>query len=234
MKHPFWRKVLETGTRIVMPEVCAGCGASGAWICETCLRDVFPIDLKTCCQRCGYPDVATGSKCPRCSEWTGSGISIRSAFVFSGPIRQSILRMKYRGEFARATWHAHHLEDVVRGAGWNGLDAIAAVPLHPRKLRKRGFNQSDKLAVAICERMGVTVRQPLVRVRETASQTSLGRDERQANVADAFSCSPDIAGMSILLVDDVATTCATLLACAEACLAAGARHVYAATIATDA
>lgn len=158
---------------------------------------------------------------------------VRSAFVFSGSVRQSILKMKYQGEFARAGWHAEHLESVVREAGWTGVDVVVPVPLHRKKLRKRGFNQSEKLAIHLAKRLEVDMDQPLERIRETQSQTTLGRDERARNVDGAFAATRRLDGLSVLLVDDVATTCSTLLASAAACTAAGAKSVFAVTVATQ-
>lgn len=235
MRSGYWRKLVDISIRIVMPEVCAGCGVAQSWICDACWKDVRAVNPGTCCSRCGYPSVASTADCPRCSEWPDGDLSIRSAFVFSGALRQSVLRMKYGHEFARAPWHAGHLEVLVRQTGWiDDIDVIVPVPLHPRKLKKRGYNQSEKLATELARRLDIDIDCPVERVRETDSQTSLGREQRRENVANAFACRQSLDGLSVMLVDDVATTCSTLRECAKACRDAGAGRVYAITLATDA
>jgi predicted amidophosphoribosyltransferase len=110
---------------------------------------------------------------------------------------------------------------------------LVAVPLHPRRQRARGYNQSELLAAALRARLRLA-RPPgrLVRVRDTPPQVGLDRLRRQANVADAFAWhGPAPAGRRFLVVDDVATTGATLEACAAALRAAGSGPVRAYTIA---
>ena len=114
--------------------------------------------------------------------------------------------------------------DVLAGA------AIAVpVPLHWRRARARGFNQAAELAAAL----GVPVVRALERTRATSSQTGLPAGRRHANVRGAFALRRgiDVRGLSVVLVDDVATTGATLEACARVLLAAGAREVMAITAA---
>jgi ComF family protein len=111
---------------------------------------------------------------------------------------------------------------------------LVPVPLHPRKRRERGFNQSELLAEAISARAGVPlVKDALVRRRETGTQTGLSAAARRANVRGAFAVRrrARIEGQRIVLLDDVYTTGATALACAQALLAAGAREVRLLTLA---
>jgi ComF family protein len=123
-----------------------------------------------------------------------------------------------------------HGRDVIEGA-----DVAVPVPLHPRRRRHRGFNQAHDLARAL----GLPVERMLWRVRNTRSQTELPAGERRVNVRDAFACagrhrlgpSPGPKGRSILLVDDVTTTGATLEACAHVLRQEGAREVRAVTAA---
>jgi ComF family protein len=114
------------------------------------------------------------------------------------------------------------------------IDVIVPVPLHPDRERRRGYNQAALLA----KPLGRLIERPveleaLVRVRATRSQTMLNSFERRRNVADAFACvkGEDMAGRDIMVVDDVATTGATLDACAAALLACEVRSVRAFTLA---
>jgi ComF family protein len=115
------------------------------------------------------------------------------------------------------------------------IDLFVPVPLHPDRLRERGFNQSLLLAQHVGDRLAVQVTEALVRTRRTNAQVNLGAKQRMANVAGAFAIQPEIqvAGLSVVLIDDVVTTGSTLSACAEALLSAGASSVKAASLARE-
>jgi competence protein ComFC len=115
------------------------------------------------------------------------------------------------------------------------IDALVPVPLHLSRLRQRGFNQSLLLAQEAGGLLGVEVKEALVRTRRTDAQVNLGAEERKANVAGAFAVQPKIpiAGLSVVLIDDVVTTGSTLSACAEALVAAGAASVMATSLARE-
>jgi ComF family protein len=111
---------------------------------------------------------------------------------------------------------------------------LVPVPLHSRRRRRRGYNQSQLLAEELARRLPAIDHAPgrLLRTRDTPSQVGLDRVQRRANVAGAFRWEgPSLAGRPVLLVDDVATTGATLQACAEALEAGGAGRVTAVTVA---
>ena len=112
-------------------------------------------------------------------------------------------------------------------------EMVVAVPLHQSRLRSRGYNQSELLAAHLRRRVGLPCPPgELIRIRATPPQVGLDRLRRRLNVAGAFSyAGPDLGGTPVLLVDDVATTCATLDACAAALRAAGAGQVSAVTLA---
>lgn len=233
MQQSFWRRIVEAGTRVLLPEVCAGCGIAGAWICSECWSGVVSIDQKICCSTCGHPTTSPKQTCGRCDPWPGLPFQVRTAFVFTGAVRQSIIRMKYHDEYARATWHAIHLSETIQAANWHGADMLVPVPLHSRKLRSRGYNQSEKLAKGAAQLLNVEMSGCLSRLRETESQTRLGRADRWSNVSGAFTCSVDVRGRRVLLIDDVMTTGATIHACAQALLDAGAGQVRGLTLATE-
>lgn len=140
--------------------------------------------------------------------------------------------MKYRGEYARATWHGLQVATLVATSGWIP-DVLVPVPLHPHRLRQRGYNQSEKLAEAAGLTLGIEVVGAIRRDRDTPQQTTLGMDDRVANVSGAFSSVMTCAGKRIVLIDDVTTTRATLLECARVCWDSGATSVRAVTLATE-
>ncbi|MBA2242324.1 MAG: ComF family protein [Chthoniobacterales bacterium] len=107
------------------------------------------------------------------------------------------------------------------------------VPLHPARKRERGFNQAELLAQSLSARAGLTMREPLERIRYTTTQTAFDRTERMENLRDAFRLrkKANVRGLRVLLIDDVLTTGSTLSECARVLKAAGAISVHAATAA---
>ena len=226
------RRLVEATTKLLLPEVCASCGISGSWICRECTETVRVADQAQACQRCGHPAGRGQVTCARCQGWVDPTFQVRSVYEFSGALRDSILRMKYRGEYARADWHGVEVGRLITSLGWTP-NLLVAVPLHPNRLRQRGYNQSQKLAEATAKFIDVPVAAGLQRNWDTPQQTTLGVTERRLNVAGAFGPAMSLAGARIVLVDDVATTCSTLLECAAACQRSGAASVRAVTLATD-
>jgi ComF family protein len=164
---------------------------------------------------------------------------IQSVFLFEGAVRDAIHALKYRGGRHVAQPLAECMAEYWRACGLRS-DLLIPVPLHPDREAQRGYNQSALLASALAPRVEVPVELTILyRTRATASQTHLNWHERWDNVRGAFACSDvpeqghnhDLTGLWITVIDDVATTGATLDACAVALLAQGARSVSAFTLA---
>lgn len=202
----------------------------GAWLCAECISR-FPRVEPPICPRCGDAAVAD-EVCPRCRKSPLQIESIRSVVYFEGVLREAIHDLKYRGRTVlaeplgnlMATYWLHHGRTV---------DVVVPVPLHPARLRERGYNQAGLLAHHVGRRVGVAVNDGvLMRHRATRPQVELDSSQRRENVHAAFSCSSDaLAGTSVLLVDDVCTSGATLESCAVALREGGVRSVYALTLA---
>lgn len=224
-----WRSLLD----LLLPPRCGGCLALGAWLCPHCARAVRPLRDPRC-PRCGRELEFTAQRCP-CRARLRALTALRSALAYEGPVERAIHRFKYEGWRALAAPLARLLGPEVEAARPGGPVALAvAVPLHPRRARDRGYNQSELLARQLRARHGLghPRRGRLVRVRDTPPQVGLDRVQRRANVAGAFAWQgPDLRGTSVLLVDDVATTGATLEACATALREAGAGTVAGLTVA---
>jgi ComF family protein len=139
--------------------------------------------------------------------------------------------LKYRGEFARSPWCA---EQMWRAFATDHTfpSIIVPVPLHRSRLKRRGFNQSERIAVEVSKRSGIPHDPALMRWRATVPQVDLDADQRAQNVHGAFVARRMLTGQDVLLIDDVVTTGATLEACARACVEVGASRVRALTLAT--
>ena len=159
-------------------------------------------------------------------------------FYKKGNKVQHILHaLKYKGnkEVGRFLGELYGRQ-LLKSPYYQSVDCIVPIPLHPKKLRMRGYNQSELLANHFANGVGLPVcLTALVRSRDTQSQTKLGRAARLTNMSGAFTClSPgQVKGKVILLIDDVATTGATLEGCAAALRAAGAKRVLAYTYARE-
>lgn len=160
---------------------------------------------------------------------------MRSQFRFEGVVRQAIHHLKYRNVRALAAPLAELLAAYLRQRPLPG-QVVVPVPLHGKRLRERGYNQSALLATGLAERVRLPVAgSHLVRLRQATPQARTASvRERRENVAGVFACrNTDLRDMEVLLVDDVATSGATLEACATALKAAGAAAVWGVTVARE-
>jgi ComF family protein len=153
--------------------------------------------------------------------------------AFGGALATALRRLKYQGRPDLAAPLGHLARQAARRAGLTA-DLVVPVPLHPRRLVDRGYNQAALLAAQVAVELDAPLlARGLVRLRNTPQQAHLDRVARHANVREAFRARlpQAIRGRRIVLVDDVATTGATLAACGEALLAAGAASVTAIVVA---
>jgi competence protein ComFC len=160
-----------------------------------------------------------------------------SAVRYREPIVTAIHRLKYRGETFLVPHLAGFLIEVSRRHKLNErIDCVVPVPLHPTRFRERNFNQAELLGQAIAASFSLPVlNRLLIRFRNTPSQTGLSGKERMVNVSGAFQVRKGVTfkGRRCLLVDDVLTTGATLNACRDRLLSAGAAEVYGLSLARD-
>lgn len=216
---------------LVLPPRCVVCGKVETWLCASC-ADALPFSVRPTCSRCGDAWDGPGL-CPRCRTAPLHVNPIISAYVFQGPVRDAIHALKYRGGRQVVGPLSCRMATFWRDNGFP-TDLLIPVPLHPERELQRGYNQSALLATALALQVEVPADVTILyRTRATASQTHLDKQSRWDNVHDAFACSStyDLTGLRVTLLDDVATTGATLDACAVALLAQGARSVGAFTLA---
>ena len=210
---------------LAFPATCAGCGREGEPLCAGCrpsldarleLPGGVPIGLPA-----DIPDPLLQV------EWCAP---------FAGPVRDALHQLKYAGERRLA----NPLGDAV-ARRWarvgQGATMVVPVPVHADRERQRGYDQAALIADVAALTLGLPVARALERARATIAQFELGRDERSTNVSGAFrvrrEAGASVAGRWVLLVDDVFTTGATLGACGDALMSAGASAVSAITVARE-
>lgn len=226
----------------LLPRACAHCGLDlhyleTAPLCPACAAALEPLP-ELHCGTCGLPLKDGGAACRDCRGAAGGALALaRSAFVFNPQLRSLTHAFKYKGREDLAGYLAAAMAGAAgRFPELSEYNFCAAVPLHPSRLRERGYNQAELLAKRFAAAGNLFHLDGAARrVRNTPTQTSLSKEERRANMAGAFTVEkPELVkGRRILLVDDVATTLATLEALAAAFRAAGARAVAAYTLARE-
>ncbi|GMR05410.1 MAG: ComF family protein [Thermodesulfobacteriota bacterium] len=206
-------------------ELCAAgrlfCGACHAALCSTLLKS--PL-----CTLCGVTFISKASEDHLCSECVATPppyARARSVFAYEGPVKEAIRLFKYSG---RTTLGAPlgGLLGLIKESLPAAADLVMPVPLHKKRLRRRGFNQSLMLAAKASEIFSSPlVYDNLKRVRYTEEQVNLTHGERAANVAGAFVLERprEAEGKMVALVDDVYTTGATIKECAKVLKKAGAQ-----------
>lgn len=225
------KKLLERAADLLFPPRCALCGqvlAVKEWkggLCEACKEDIpyFPADR---CPRCGG-ETDTGGFCGECLR-TFAFESACAAFPYE-KVRTAIHLFKYRGGKGFGEGLGRLAAEYLRqahGELLSGADMMMPVPLHPKKERRRGFNQAILLCRAISAETGLPLcERGLVRRKDTAPQSLLSVEERKENLRDVFAVTADVAGKRVLLVDDIFTTGTTCGECARALYRAGAESV---------
>jgi ComF family protein len=216
----------------LLPQTCAHCREDlpPDWtppLCASCRGGLEPAGPPFC-QRCAEPLAPGKSLCRSCAGRPFSCRLLRAAYLYRGPAASLVLGFKYRGRRAAARdagrWMAGHWR---RFPELSGYDTLVPVPLHPRRLRERGYNQAELLAEGLSSGIGLPVMDLLERGRDTRPQWDLAKEERRRNLLGAFRAKRQARGLSLLLVDDVCTTGASLEECGRALHRAGARRVAA-------
>lgn len=231
---------------LLFPTRCLGCDRRGQWFCSQCHNQSILTRSLSHCQLCNRLVNQPGALCRLDQARLGlTGLTSYGDY-HAQPLRRAIGLIKYRGVFAGikdlVTAGQSRYQPMLTAHRWQ---AIVPIPLSQARLQERNFNQADLIARALKEsrispRVHLTIKVPrdqinrgLVRTRETEHQTLLGRAERRTNVANAFVWHGDRLRGDVLIVDDVLTTGATLAEAAQVLRQAGARHVWALTVAYE-
>ena len=218
---------------LAYPQICVICGQSVEQrrfdvACESCWKGtrIFTDDDEIC-WKCGLP----GPACGRCEALAFT--AARAVGIYKAALRESVLMLKRRPYLPR------HVENLLVAAvarePLGKSTIVMPVPLHPERLRARGFNQASVLAQALSRRLQLPLDEvSLLRISPSEKyRAGLDAKGRRDTVAGAFTVRHPrlVANEDLLLVDDVFTTGATVSSCAESLLAAGARNVYVLTVA---
>lgn len=207
------RRLINAGLDWVFPPRCVGCGRVDFYWCADCERELAGIPLEI-----SYKAITPLQ-------------TIASTGAHRGILREAVQGLKYGGAQLLQRPLGERLIACFDAQGWT-INMVVPVPLHTTRLAERGYNQSQLLAEYVASGRSIPS-QPaaLTRQRNTSSQVGLGAQERLVNVADAFHANSDlVAHQTLLLIDDVCTTGATLSACAQAALEVGAAAVYGLTV----
>ncbi len=220
----------------LFPIECIGCGRSKTYLCEVCLS-ILPIHTDQRCPVCTKRDTMHGQVCFDCLGQTSlDGLLVASSY--KNPLLSKAIHL-YKYRFIQPLSHplGQLLVQSVTHSEIPLPDMLCPVPLHPLRLRWRGFNQSyllaQALSTALIPQLPIPLTKRLSRTRFTLPQMSIrDADERKNNIRDAFAWKPstsdtaDIQGKYIWLIDDVATTTSTLDECAKILKKNGAKKVF--------
>lgn len=223
----------RTALDLVYPPRCVLCGHGGAFLCAPCLWSLPRAEGRRC-DACWLP-LDASSACRSCGEHALALSHLRSVFRYDGDVRRLVHSFKFGRQRVLAPVLAQPMAARFKAAGLTA-DLVVSVPLSGMRRRLRGFNQAALLAAAIGRTLDLPVAEALRRRRFAGPQAkSASAEERRRNVVDAFATtrSDYVDGRRVLLVDDVATTGATLEACARVLLDAGAREVIGLTFARE-
>ena len=208
------KRGLRALARLIYPvrAVCMGCGSKAGlerdWLCEECRQALA-------------------------NRWVGvapppvGGLIEGAAYGYryGGPAAELVQNLKYRSVSRLAGPMGRQMVRAFEGLQPAHVDCVTPVPMHPRRVRRRGYNHALLLAREVATGLGKPLEEVLVRTRNTRQQARLNDTQRLHNLDGAFAVSGDIAGKRVLLVDDVCTTGATANACAKALLENGASTV---------
>lgn len=213
----------------LLPRHCYLCGhphPDQLDLCAACLQDLPRIQHS--CQQCGLPIAADSlvQRCGQCLRQAPPYDHTLSAFIYSDPLKPLITRMKFSGNLALARLLGELVYEEINTKISDMPEAILPVPLHPRRLKQRGFNQAIELARPLAKQMRIPVLIDAVeRQVNTPSQTGLSKKQRRRNLRHAFQVTQTLPYSHIVLLDDVITTGQTVSALAERLKSAGVKQV---------
>ena len=214
---------------------CLVCGREvfdGLGFCNECKKEVVVNSGKTC-KRCGVGIDGAEDYCGYCAFEKVYFDHAYSVFSYEGAVREAILTFKFGhcGNFARI--FAKYLAALVHRNGME-FDLVTFAPMTKKARRKRGYNQSELLARYFCDILDCNAKfaHTIEKIKETAPQEKLGKEQRKTNLIGAYKCVSNVDGKRVLVIDDIKTSGATLNECAKVLKNAGAASVIGLTVAS--
>jgi ComF family protein len=216
---------------LVYPPFCCNCGKIGYEICPECYTNIEIISNHKICLVCGEI-IETGINCSHCMKSHPWFEQVRSWGVYVGVLKQVVQKLKYKRGFGIIEYITKPIIQFIKN--WDiSVDMIVPIPLGKKREVVRGYNQSVLIAKPISEYFNIPMyKDALIRSRDTKSQVELNYKERKINVKNAFHADKSTCNnKSILLIDDIVTTCSTLNESAKVLKLAGAQNVFCFTVA---
>jgi ComF family protein len=216
-------KIKHLLKNVLFPQSCMLCKCSRAeevGICLACLKDLSWLSNASCPQ-CGLSSHLS-LHCGACLSVSPYFDETKALFSYDFPINAVIQQYKYQHQLSLAHTFAALM---LKHFKLKDTDLIIPMPLHPKRLKERGFNQSLEIAKLLSTSLNIPSRHVCERIKFSPPQASLPIKDRVNNMKDAFICNEDLTGQNIILIDDVMTTGASLNALAKAVKAKGASHV---------
>jgi ComF family protein len=216
-------------TDLVFPIHCVSCRREGEWFCSDCAAKVHLND-KQFCPACWQPSLG-GKTCEACREISPlAGLRVAASYEKNPELATAVKTLKYKFSKPIARNLAGILSRAIKQKEYPEERVVTAIPLHPKRLRYRGFNQAELLAREVAKNLQLPYEDLLIRNRNTPQQAKLPRSKRLKNLEGAFSLNPksqvDLHGKIIILVDDVASTATTLNEAAKIFQASGVKKVW--------
>lgn len=225
---------------LIFPKYCVNCRKVGAYICANCFS-FLSFDVEMICLVCnkGSFDGLTHPKCK--SKYAIDGAF--SAIAYKGIVKKLIYNFKYKPYLSDLKNSLVELfyESIIQNEIFQkalnsppaGGPILVPIPLHKKRLNKRGYNHSKLLSVGLSQKLNLNLIDVLERTKETKSQFGLKLGDRKKNVKDAFTLNTKIPNANVFLVDDILTTGSTLLEAARILKKKGVKKVWGLTLARD-
>lgn len=216
---------------LLFPVNCGSCGgkvevSSSLGVCRQCINNL-EISNSDACGYCGRPIDNVVGFCSSCIDGSSNIDKIYTSCYYRNNIKNLIINFKFRNRKYLGRLLAELLIDVYKKRFTDEVDLIVPLPLSPSRTRERGYNQAEILCRYFSKKTGIKMSKKMLwRTKNTLAQSSLSRRQRFRNMEKAFKASNKAEGLRILLIDDVATTGATLQNAASALRKAGASEVY--------
>jgi ComF family protein len=232
-------QALAACCEMLFPPACLLCGQllstkdGHAAFCRSCMSGISPVG-SACCPLCAqaYPDAISRHCCGTCLKRPPPFSKVHVIGQYQGNLKVAIQRLKYRNQVTLAKPLGNFLGEVLTSHMQEFIPhCIVPVPLHPKRLKQRGYNQALELARPVARQMAIPLNNRLLqRTRNTPRQQGLSALERSQNMRNAFAVTAEALGLNILLIDDVMTTAETARECCRTLLKGGAAEVQVAVV----